>query len=160
MFKKSCLLFLATLLCASSFQSCDREESMMSDQLQLRVPYREWKFDGFATRSTEAGYINNKQSYSLEKFEATALLFLNLQQDGTFSGNTPANQINGNFTFDLSRGTLSFLTIESSGFTEQSGGTRYLACLTSVASYAVFEKTLHLYYTKDKTHFLLFSAVK
>ncbi len=160
MFKKNLLLFLATVLLAPAFQSCERDSDMMSSDLQLsRAPYNEWRLDGFAYRSNEATYSNSKQSYSVEKLDMVSPVLLTLQKEGVFSGNTPANTITGNFVFDSSRGTFSFLTIESTGYNEQPDGVRYLACLKSVASYAIFEKKLHLYY-KDKTHFLLFSAVE
>src|SRR5690554_3467338 len=160
MLKKFFVLFLAAILLAPAFQSCERDNDMMSSDLQLsRAPYNEWRLDGFAYRSNEAAYANNKQSYSVEKLDVALPLLLNLQKEGVFSGNTPANTITGDFIFDSSRGTFSFLTIGSTGHNEQPDGVRYLACLKSVASYAIFEKKLHLYY-KDKTHFLLFSAVE
>ena len=149
---------MAVFLGASFFQSCEQDEGMMSDQLQLRFPYGEWKFEGFATHANEAAYKNNKQDYSVSKLDVASPLLLHLKKDGMFSGNTPVNTFHGDYTFHGSRGTLAFTTIESTNMKERSDGTRYMAYLKAVNSYAVFEKTLHLYY-EDKTRFLLFTAV-
>ena len=159
MFKKRFFLFSA-LLFVTAFQSCEREEDMMSSELQLRVPYKVWKLEGFATRNSDESYFNNKQSYSVQKLESGSLLLLDLKKDGTFVGNTLANKISGDFIFDAYRGTFSFSSFDSTGSEVSTDGVQYVACLKSVTAYAVFEKSLYLYYTKDKTHFLLFSTVE
>ena len=159
MFNRVFFFFLAVFSGASFFQSCEQEESMMSDQLQLRFPYGEWKFEGFATHANEAAYKNNKGDYSVSKLDVASPLLLHLKKDGMFSGNTPVNTIHGDYTFHGSRGTFAFTTIESTDMKELPDGTRYIACFKVVNSYAVFEKTLHLYY-EDKSRFLLFTAVE
>ena len=136
--------------------------------IQLRAPYGEWKFEGFATSSKEdaqGNLLNSNQSYSLSKYNSDNSrnpLLLTLTKEKTFAGNTPSDEISGEFTFDPSRGTFSFI-IYPDDSVEKDNGPSYLACLQSVTSYAVLatsnlEQKLHLYYTKDKTRFLLFSA--
>lgn len=103
--------------------------------------------------------VNNIQLYTVEKLEVVPPLLLDLKKEGTFIGTTPANNIRGDFLLDY-RGAFSFTTIDSSDRTEGVIGSRYISCLHSVSTYAVFEKTLHLYYTKDKSLFLLYTAAE
>lgn len=170
MIRKSIFLFLSILFSMPFFYSCEREEDMLADGLPLRTPFQVWEFEGFATvnkNNSQSASLSNTSSYSLVEVNSTVPLILSLTQERTFTGNTPSHKISGEFTYDPSRGTFSFTSFYPENLVEQGDGARYLSSLKSVSSYAIlmisnseFEQKLRLYYTKDKTRFLLFSAVK
>ena len=165
MLKKIVCFFSLSLFFAFIFQACQEADDSLPTELQLRSPYKVWELEGFAIHDNEGrsfrsmNSVNNIQLYTVEKLEVVPPLLLDLKKEGTFIGTTPANNIRGDFLLDY-RGAFSFTTIDSSDRTEGVIGSRYISCLHSVSSYAVFEKTLHLYYTKDKSLFLLYTAAE
>lgn len=146
------------LLVTCPFQSCDKDDDLMTEEVQLRSTYGQWKFEGLATHDIETGLSNNKQSYSLNKLNTSTPIVLSLSRDGTYSLITPTGEISGEFSFNF-RGAFSFTKIDSSNYIQQSAKNQYVSYLENVTSYSVFEKTLHLYYL-DRTHFMLFSSVE
>lgn len=151
----------ALILCCVAFLSCASED--LQPELQLRSPYGQWRLEGFAAKSSSTtGYTQNaNQGYSIEKVTSSRAeaYMLILKNDGTFSGTSSANEISGTFTIHPERGNITFGEIVGTKLNETAEGRKYLDSLSKVTDFAVFENTLYLYYTKDKSLFLIFKAV-
>ncbi len=144
-------LFVAAL---AIFFSCAKEDALglKSNALELQSPYGDWKLKGYGPASgyPEKIFLANPNSYCLT-----------LNKDGTFTGTSSTNQINGKFTVDTRRGVMSFAQADfysSNRFNETNDGSVYLSRLLKVTNYRVFTDQLHLYYS-DKEYMAFAKSV-
>ena len=143
------LLFLITVAPAIFF-SCSREDGLGLEKnaLEIQSPYGRWKLEGYASTTSKqiALVLGNQNSY-----------YLTLNRDGTFTGTSHTNHIEGKYTF-TSRGEFTFKSSDSFAEAiknETDAAGRYLNRLSRVTNYRVFVNQLHLYYSD--TEYLLFN---
>lgn len=144
-------LFAATSIL---FFSCTEDDalSLQNDALELQSPYGNWKFRGYGPSASypEKIFFANPSSY-----------YLVLNKDGTFTGTSSTNDINGKFTIDAHRGVISFAQADfysSNKFSETNDGSVYLSRLLMVKNYRVYTDQLHLYYS-DKEYMVFAKPV-
>lgn len=149
-------LMITVFLSVITFPSC-MEDDDLGMELQLRSPYdRQWKLEGFGPVSTTS---NAQFSSSAVKPAGENTYLLVFRRDGTFEGTSSTNEITGTFTINLDRGLLSIDELGGTKKGEIQDGERYVWCLKQVKYYTVYENTLQLFYTDDKTEYLLYKAV-
>ena len=143
-------VFFLIIVTTAILFSCSREDALglESDVLELQSPYGRWKLEGYASSESKqiTLVLGNKNSY-----------YLTLNKDGTFTGMSYINYIEGKYSF-TNRGVFTFESSDS--FSEAikndaDAAKVYLNRLSRVTNYRVFVNQLHLYYSD--TEYLLFN---